>query len=148
MVPVYEYTTRRRKVAELPAPVTTPEAALAAVRPLLDGRETEALVVVALDTKNHPIAAETLYIGHVAGSTVRVGEVFRLAVRVNATSIVVAHCHPSGDPTPSGDDLRVTADILSAGRLLDIELLDHLVVGEGGRYQSLRRLGALTGMVA
>jgi DNA repair protein RadC len=72
-----------------------------------------------------------------------VGEVFRDAVRRQAAAIVVAHNHPSGDPTPSTDDLRITADLVAAGRLLDVELLDHVVVGAGS-WVSIRSLGAWT----
>jgi DNA repair protein RadC len=73
---------------------------------------------------------------------VRVGEVFRDAVRACAASVIVAHNHPSGDPSPSGEDLRITAELGEAGRLLDIEVLDHLIIGRG-RWTSLRALGAL-----
>ena len=65
----------------------------------------------------------------------RVGEVFRDAVRRQAAALVVVHNHPSGDPTPSADDLRITAELAQAGRLLDIELLDHIVIGVGGMGQ-------------
>ena len=105
------------------------------------GLEREELRVLLLNTKNVVTAAYTVYAGNLAGSSVRVGEVFRDAVRRQAAAIVVVHNHPSGDPSPSGDDLRITAELAEAGRLLDIELLDHVVVG-GSRWVSLRALGA------
>jgi DNA repair protein RadC len=71
-----------------------------------------------------------------------VGEVYRDAVRRCAAAVVVAHNHPSGDPSPSGEDLRITAELVEAGRLLDIELLDHVVIGRG-RWTSLRAMGAV-----
>jgi len=71
---------------------------------------------------------------------VRVGELFRMAVRVNAAGIIIGHNHPSGDPTPSPDDLHLTAECIAAGRLLDIPCLDHLVLGDDG-YVSLRDRG-------
>jgi len=83
-----------------------------------------------------------VYLGNLAGSAVRVGEVFRDAVRACAASVVVVHNHPSGDPAPSGEDLRITSELADAGRLLDIELLDHVIVGRG-RWTSLRALGAV-----
>jgi DNA repair protein RadC len=83
-----------------------------------------------------------VYRGNLAGSSVRVGEVYRDAVRACAAAVIVAHNHPSGDPSPSGEDLRITAELAEAGRLLDIELLDHLVIGRG-RWTSLRALGAV-----
>lgn len=113
--------------------------------PLVDAMgalEREELRVLLLDTKNVVIAERTVYRGNLAGSSVRVGEVFHDAVRLHAAAIVVAHNHPSGDPAPSGDDLRITAELVEAGRLLDIELLDHLVIGRG-RWTSLRALGAM-----
>ena len=113
--------------------------------PLVDSMgslEREELRVLLLDTKNVVTAERTVYRGNLAGSSVRVGEVYRDAVRACAAAIVVAHNHPSGDPGPSGEDLRITAELAEAGRLLDIELLDHLVIGRG-RWTSLRALGAL-----
>ena len=113
--------------------------------PLVDAMgalEREELRVLLLDTKNVVTAERTVYRGNLAGSSVRVGEVYRDAVRTCAAAIIVAHNHPSGDPGPSGEDLRITAELAEAGRLLDIELLDHLVIGRG-RWTSLRAIGAL-----
>jgi DNA repair protein RadC len=113
--------------------------------PLVDAMgalEREELRVLLLDTKNVVTAERTVYRGNLAGSSVRVGEVYRDAVRACAAAIIVAHNHPSGDPVPSGEDLRITAELAEAGRLLDIELLDHLVIGRG-RWTSLRAVGAL-----
>jgi DNA repair protein RadC len=113
--------------------------------PLVDGMgslEREELRVLLLDTKNVVTAERTVYRGNLAGSSVRVGEVYRDAVRRCAAAIVVVHNHPSGDPSPSGEDLRITAELAEAGRLLDIELLDHVIVGRG-RWTSLRAIGAL-----
>ncbi len=103
--------------------------------------EREELRVLLLTTKNAVIAMRTMYVGNLAGSSVRVGELFRDAVRRCAAGIVVVHNHPSGDPSPSGEDLRITGEISAAGALLDIALLDHLVIGHG-RWVSLRALGA------
>lgn len=116
-----------------------------AAEPLIDAMgtlEREELRVLLLDTKNVVVGRRTVYRGNLAGSSVRVGEVFREAVRACAAAVIVVHNHPSGDPTPSGEDLRITAELAEAGRLLDLELLDHLVIGRG-RWTSLRALGAL-----
>jgi DNA repair protein RadC len=116
-----------------------------AAEPLIDAMgplEREELRVLLLDTKNVVTGQRSVYRGNLAGSSVRVGEVFRDAVRGRAAAIIVAHNHPSGDPAPSGEDLRITAELAEAGRLLDIELLDHLVIGRG-RWASLRAIGAL-----
>ncbi len=104
--------------------------------------EREELRVVILDTKNHVLRVETVYQGNVSSSLVRVGELYRDAVRLNAAGIILVHNHPSGDPTPSPDDLHLTAEALAAGRLLDIALLDHLVIGHDA-YVSLRDRGVV-----
>jgi DNA repair protein RadC len=104
--------------------------------------EREELRVVLLDTKNHVLRVATVYQGNVSASLVRVGELYRDAVRLNAAAIILVHNHPSGDPTPSPDDLHLTAETLAAGRLLDIQLLDHLVIGHDA-YVSLRDRGVV-----
>src|SRR5919108_2164194 len=102
--------------------------------------EREELRIVVLNTKNVVLRVVTIYQGNVATSLVRIGELFRDAVRLNAASVIIVHNHPSGDPTPSPDDLHLTAEALAAGRLLDIQLLDHLIVGHDA-YVSLRDRG-------
>jgi DNA repair protein RadC len=102
--------------------------------------EREELRVVLLNTKNVVLRVATVYQGNVSSSLVRVGELFRDAVRLNAAGLILVHNHPSGDPTPSPDDLHLTAEALAAGRLLDIDLLDHLVVGHDA-WVSLRDRG-------
>jgi DNA repair protein RadC len=104
--------------------------------------DQEVLRVVLLNTKNQVVRFVDVYRGSLNSSLVRVSEVFKEAVRVNAAAIIVAHNHPSGDPTPSPEDARVTEQIVAAGKLLEIEVLDHLVIGERS-YVSLRerRLG-------
>jgi DNA repair protein RadC len=104
------------------------------------GQEQEHLVVLLLDTRNRLIRQDTIYVGSLNASVVRVGEIFREAVRANAASLIVAHNHPSGDPSPSPEDVAVTRAIVQAGRLLDIEVLDHLVLGKN-RHLSLRQAG-------
>jgi DNA repair protein RadC len=106
----------------------------------MGGLEREELRVVILDTKNHVLRVSTVYQGNVSASLVRVGELFRDAVRLNAASVILVHNHPSGDPTPSPDDLHLTSEALAAGRLLDIALLDHLVIGHDA-FVSLRDRG-------
>jgi len=81
-----------------------------------------------------------VYIGSLNASHIRVGEVFREAVRRSCAALIVAHNHPSGDPTPSPEDVEVTRQLVEAGNLLDIELLDHLIIGRQ-RFISLRERG-------
>jgi DNA repair protein RadC len=135
----------RRAAAAWPSErwrVRTPADLAERLLPDMSHLEQEELRVVLLNTKNVVTAMVTVYAGNLAGSSVRVGEVFRDAVRRQAAALVVAHNHPSGDPAPSAEDIRITAELRDAGRLLDIELLDHLVIGHG-RWVSLRALGAL-----
>ncbi len=98
-----------------------------------------------LDRKNRVLAVPTIYRGSLHTTVVRVNELFREAVRQNAAAIIVAHNHPSGDPTPSAEDVTVTREIVQAGKILDIDVLDHMVIGSGSKYVSLkeRGLGAL-----
>ena len=102
--------------------------------------EQEALRVILLDSRNRVLDVVELYRGSLNSSQVRVGEVFRPAIRRNAAALIVAHNHPSGDPAPSPDDVAITRAIVQAGKLLDIELLDHLVIGRG-RFVSMKERG-------
>jgi len=104
--------------------------------------EQEQLRVFMLDTKNRVIGVRTLYTGSLNQSTVRVAEVFKAAIRENCASIALAHNHPSGDPTPSPEDVRVTQVIVEAGKLLDVEVIDHVIIGRGRpSFVSLRERG-------
>jgi DNA repair protein RadC len=102
--------------------------------------EREELRVVLLDTRNGVLGMPTVYRGNVSVALVRIAELFRDAVRLHAARLILVHNHPSGDPTPSADDLHMTAEAVAAGRLLDVTVLDHLVFGHG-RWVSLRDRG-------
>lgn len=102
--------------------------------------EQEELRIILLDVRNRVIDMVAQYRGSVSSSQVRVGELFKAAVRRNASSIIVVHNHPSGDPAPSPEDVALTRAIVQAGKLLDIEVLDHLVIGRG-RWVSLKERG-------
>jgi len=102
--------------------------------------DQEQLRIVLLNTKNQVISVPEVYRGSVSTSLIRVSEVFREAVRENCPAIIVVHNHPSGDPTPSQEDVQVTEQMVNAGRLLDIEVLDHLIIGQQ-RYVSLKEQG-------
>ena len=91
--------------------------------------EQEHLRTMLLETRNRLLKIAEVYRGTLNSSQIRVGEVFRDAVRIGAAAIIVAHNHPSGDPTPSPEDVAVTKILVEAGSLLDIELLDHLIIG-------------------
>ena len=102
--------------------------------------EQEHFRALYLDTRNRLLGVETVYVGSLNASHIRVSEVFREAVKRNCAAIIVVHNHPSGDPTPSPEDVEVTRRLVAAGSLLDIEVLDHLIVGQQ-RFVSLRERG-------
>jgi DNA repair protein RadC len=120
--------------------INSPSDAILLVQYEMSGLEQEHLRVILLDTRNHVLAIEEIYHGSVNSSQVHIGEVFKPAIRRNAPAIIVVHNHPSGDPTPSPDDVAVTRALLQGGRLLDVDLLDHMVVGQG-RWVSLKERG-------
>jgi DNA repair protein RadC len=93
--------------------------------------DQEHLRVLLLNTRNHVLATHEVYRGNVHTAVVRIGELFREALRQNAPAIILAHNHPSGDPTPSEDDIAMTKQAIEAGALLDIDVLDHVVLAQG-----------------
>jgi DNA repair protein RadC len=102
--------------------------------------DQEHLRTILLDTKNRVQTIHTVYIGNLNTSMIRPGEVFKEAVRRNSAAIIIVHNHPSGDATPSNEDVLVTREIVAAGKLLDVDVLDHLVIGHGS-FVSLRQRG-------
>lgn len=91
--------------------------------------EQEQLRVLLLDTRNRVLSIQTIYVGSLNTSVVRIGELFRAAIRDNAAAVIIAHNHPSGDPAPSPEDINVTRQLVKAGNLLDIDVLDHVIIG-------------------
>jgi DNA repair protein RadC len=132
---------RRALIAERDGAVLdSPTAAAQALAPYLAHRDREAVVVALVTRKQRLIAVAPIYQGNVAGTSVRIGELFTEALRRNAAGILLGHNHPSGDPEPSADDLRTTRDAVAAGRLLGVSVVDHVIIG-AGRHVSLRERG-------
>jgi DNA repair protein RadC len=102
--------------------------------------DQEELRVLIMDTRNHILEIETIYKGSVNSSQVRIAEVFKGSIRRNATSIIIVHNHPSGDPSPSPEDIALTRAIIQAGKLLDIDVLDHIVIGHK-QFVSMKEKG-------
>jgi DNA repair protein RadC len=100
----------------------------------------ESLRVLLLNTRNQVLSISEIYKGNVNTAVIRAAEVFRDAVKENCPSVIVVHNHPSGDPTPSDDDIKVTRQLQQASQLLDIELLDHIVLAQSG-FVSLKEQG-------
>lgn len=121
--------------------ITSPEQIASVLHERMQFLEYEELHVLPLDMKNRLLAAPTMtYRGTVNSAGARISEIFKLAVRLNAPKIALAHNHPSGDPSPSPDDVAMTRLVIEAGRTLDIEVLDHLIFGHGPTgWISLRR---------
>ena len=121
--------------------IKSPEDAAALLMPWMQDLEQERLVLLLLDTRHALLGGPIeLYKGSLNTSLIRVGEVFRAGIRANAAAILAAHNHPSNDPTPSPEDVSLTKAMVEAGRLVDIDLLDHLIIGHG-RYVSLKARG-------
>ncbi len=120
--------------------ITSPADAARLVQYEMSALEQEELRVLLLDTRNRVQKISTVYRGSLNSSQVRVGEVFKEAIRSNAAAIIVVHNHPSGDPSPSPEDVAITRAIREAGKLLDVKVLDHLVIGRG-RFVSLKERG-------
>lgn len=133
----------RRSLAERPAgrwTVRSPRDVADPLAPQLAHLEREELRVLLLNAKNVVLRETTVYVGNVSTALVRIAELFRDAVRAHAAGVIIVHNHPSGDPEPSPDDLHLTAEAIAAGRLLDIAVLDHVIVGSAG-FVSLRDRG-------
>ena len=120
--------------------INNPADAAALLQYEMGALEQENLRVINLNTKNEVIEILNLYQGSLNSSTVRVAEIFKSAIRRNAASIIIAHNHPSGDPTPSTDDIVITRAIIEAGRLLEIDVLDHIIIGQG-KFISMKEKG-------
>ena len=101
----------------------------------------EHFIMLSLNTKNKVVGVHTIFIGSVNASIVSPREVFQRALLNNAVGIIVAHNHPSGNPTPSTQDIDVTKRLVEAGQIVGIDILDHLIIGDEGRYTSLKEKG-------
>ena len=124
--------------------INGPEDVAALLATEMAALDLEELRILLLNTKNEVQAIHPVYVGSVNRTQVRIGEMLRPAVQRNAFGIIPVHNHPSGDPTPSADDLVMTKQLVEAGKLLDVRVLDHVIIGEGGRWVSLVTDGLLS----
>jgi DNA repair protein RadC len=104
------------------------------LKPRIAHFKKEHFVLVTFDTRNKVIGIDTISVGTLNASLVHPREMFEIAIRRHAASVIIAHNHPSGDPDPSDEDIRVTAKLTEAGKLLGIQLLDHIIVGKDKFY--------------
>ena len=117
--------------------INSPADAAALVQYEMSALEKEEMRVILLDTRNHVLDIVTVAHGSLNSAQMRVGEIFTPAIRLNAAALIAVHNHPSGDLKPSPNDVAITRAMLVAGKLLDIEILDHLIIGLGS-YTSLK----------
>ena len=131
--------TFNRPSEETPC-INSPASAHALLREM-EVFDQEHLRVILLDSRLHSIGVVEVYVGAVNCAQIRLSEVFRPAIQRNAPLIILGHNHPSGDPTPSPEDVAVTRAAVQAGNLMEIAVQDHIVIGRGGRYISLKEKG-------
>ena len=122
--------------------IKTPDDVAALLLPRFRYESREHFLAVLLSTKNHILKTAVISIGSLNASIVHPRELFREAINCRAASVILAHNHPSGDPTPSPEDVALTRKLVEAGSLLDIPVLDHLILGDG-KYISLKEKGIL-----
>lgn len=145
-IPVYKVKLVKDSTQALPfKSISGARSAAGLLAGYLAGSDREHLVALMLDVRGHVIGIHTVSIGTISQAVAHPREVFKAAILGNAHSIILGHNHPSGNPEPSPDDIEVTRDLVHAGRLLQIEVLDHIIVGEGKRFVSLAERGYMTG---
>ncbi len=123
--------------------ISTPEDVVALCWPQMRGSDREHFWALPLNTKNRLLKTVEVSVGSLNASIVHPRELFKQAVALSAASVVIVHNHPSGDPAPSGADIQLTRRLMKAGDVLGIEVLDHVIIGDGGEHSSLRDLGLM-----
>lgn len=119
--------------------ISSPQDVAKLVQYEMMGLAQEHLWVLLLNTKNQVTSIQKIYQGTLNSSTVRIAELFKAAISKNAAAVILVHNHPSGDPAPSAEDIRLTRAVVEAGKLLDIEVLDHIVIGFADKFTSLKQ---------
>ena len=134
---------REGSIAYGPRFINNPADVAMLVTPFLADSDREQIIAVCVDTKHQPTAIHTVSVGTLNTSMVHCRETFKAAILSNSAAIILAHNHPSGLPEPSDEDQTITKHLVEAGRLLGIDVLDHIIVGAGGSYRSFRELGLI-----
>lgn len=143
-IPRYQISLVRENSTEAwePIRITKPHDIVKALHPYFDKLDREVFLTLQLDMKNKIIGHYTASVGTVSGALVHPREVFKAAILQNASKIICVHNHPSGDPEPSPEDLEITKKLKQAGDILGIEVLDHIIIGDGV-HMSLRAEGMI-----
>ncbi|MDW7777232.1 MAG: DNA repair protein RadC [Methanosarcinales archaeon] len=138
MAAMFELARRLETFTEEERPrISSPEAAYRFLYPKLREQKKESFIALHLDTKNKLLREETVSVGSLNANIVHPREVFKTAIQESAAAIIVAHNHPSGDPSPSQNDIDITRKLVETGRVIGIELYDHIIIGDG-RFLSLK----------
>lgn len=135
--------TREGSIDYLPRKITSPADAIGLCRKFLEDLPIEHMIVISLNTKNEFDNISRVSMGTLNSSLAHSREIFKLAVKSNANSILIAHNHPSGNPEPSSEDIAVSRKLKKAGEILGIPLLDHIIIGDEDQYVSLKDRGIL-----
>lgn len=136
----YEYQVVRSKISKQGDDllIESPSALVSMFRDFADREMNESLFVVSLGGRNNLLGLHRLYTGTATGTSVAIGEIFRSAILMGAVGFAVLHNHPTGLADPSDEDIKLTEEIEKAARILDLQFLDHVVIGTEGRYSSIR----------
>ena len=126
-----------------PRRISSPKDAFELGKKFLVDSDREKLVLICLDNKNQPTSINTVSIGSLNSSIVHPREVFKVAILSNSATIIIYHNHPSGDITPSKEDINITKRLKEAGKILGIELIDHIIVGSSNDYYSFKEKGEI-----
>ena len=138
--PVIRLTIVRERSVETPRQIKSPADAAAALLERFSSADREVFVAVLLDAKNRVLAIDPCFVGSLDRASITMREAFKGAMLIGAAAVIFAHNHPSSDVEPSPEDLLLTMQLIAAGKVLDIDTLDHLILGDG-RYISLRQRG-------
>lgn len=122
--------------------VTSPSDAIELFRRFLSESDREQFIVCCMDIKNQSTSIKVVSIGTLNSSLVHPREVFKAAILANSASIIVVHNHPSGDPTPSKEDINITVRLKEAGKIIGVDIIDHIIIGDD-TYVSLKEKGVL-----
>ncbi|MDY4077656.1 MAG: JAB domain-containing protein [Clostridium sp.] len=123
--------------------IESPNEGVELVRKYLENFDREKLIVVGLDNRNQPTFIDTISIGTINSSLVHPREVFKSAILSNSASIIMFHNHPSGETEASKEDINITYRIKEAGKIIGINLIDHIIIGSNGRFSSLKEKGVI-----
>ena len=134
---LFELVKRQSMATKQRKPIRSPQDVYDFCYPLIGRQDKEHFMVIHLDTRNRVIKYETISIGTLNSSLIHPREVFKSAIKDSANTLIIVHNHPSGDPTPSEEDKEITQNIFKAGKLLSINVLDHVIIGDG-TYHSLK----------